>query len=225
MLTALLKSLAQLNDPAIRKVLGKTIALALVLFVVLFIAIGFLLGETQFFAIGWLETATQILGGLATLAISWLLFPSIAVLILGFYLEDVAVAVETRHYPGLGPPRVQPLREAMMIAIKFGLIAVGLNILILPLYLIPVVNVLAYYGLNGYLLGREYFELVALRRLEEKPANDLRRIFSGRVILSGIVIAFLSTLPIINLVAPVIGTLMMVHIVEGLRQKQAAAEK
>ena len=130
MLTALLKSLAQLNDPAIRKVLGKTIALALVLFVVLFIAIGFLLGETQFFAIGWLETTTQILGGLATLVISWLLFPAIAVLILGFYLEDVAVAVENRHYPDLGAPRVQPLREAMMIAVKFGLIAAALNILI-----------------------------------------------------------------------------------------------
>ncbi len=225
MLAALLKSLAQLNDPVIRKILGKTIALAVVLFVVLFIAIGFLLGETQFFAIGWLETATQILGGLATLAISWLLFPAIAVLILGFYLEDVAAAVEARHYPGLGPPRVQPLREAMIIAVKFGLIAVALNILILPLYLIPVVNVVAYYGLNGYLLGREYFELVALRRLEEKAAGDLRRIFSGRVVFSGAVIAFLSTLPVINLVAPVIGTLMMVHIVEGLRQKQALAGK
>ena len=113
----------------------------------------------------------------------------------------------------------------MMIAVKFGLIAAALNILILPLYLIPVVNVLAYYGLNGYLLGREYFELVALRRLEEKPANDLRRTFSGRVVLSGVVIAFLSTLPVINLVAPVIGTLMMVHIVEGLRQKLASAGK
>src|SRR3546814_14901069 len=75
-----------------------------------------------------------------------------------------------------------------------------LNLLVLPLYLvliwIPPLNLLLFYLLNGYLLGREYFEMVAVWRLDLAGAKRLRRDFRGRVVLGGAVIAFLLTIPL-----------------------------
>src|SRR3546814_18922147 len=77
---------------------------------------------------------------------------------------------------------------------------------------------LRFYLLNGYLLGREYFEMVAVRRLDLAGAKRLRRDFRGRVVLAGAVIAFLLTIPLVNLVTPMIATAFMLHVFEGLRR-------
>lgn len=225
MLAALSKTLGQITDPRIRSILWKTLLLALGLFILLFMGVGVMLSETQFFAMGWLESTMEWLGGIATLVLAWILFPSVVVLILSFFLEDVAQAVEDRHHPDLGPARVQPWREVVVIAMKFAFIAIVLNVLTLPLYILLYfvgIGIVLYYLLNGYLLGREYFELVALRRLTAADAATLRRAFSGRIVLCGALIAFLSSLPLINLLAPVMGTMLMVHVVADLRREHEA---
>ncbi|MDP6485649.1 MAG: EI24 domain-containing protein [Alphaproteobacteria bacterium] len=225
MLAALSKTLGQITDPRIRSILWKTLLLALSLFILLFMGVGVMLSETQFFAMGWLESTMEWLGGIATLVLAWILFPSVVVLILSFFLEDVAQAVEDRHHPDLGPARVQPWREVVVIAMKFAFIAIVLNVLTLPLYILLYfvgIGIVLYYLLNGYLLGREYFELVALRRLTAADAATLRRAFSGRIVLCGALIAFLSSLPLINLLAPVMGTMLMVHVVADLRREHEA---
>jgi|TARA_Y100000031_G_scaffold19342_2_gene19722 uncharacterized protein involved in cysteine biosynthesis len=224
-LAALSKTLGQITDPRIRSILWKTLLLALSLFILLFMGVGVMLSETQFFAMGWLESTMEWLGGIATLVLAWILFPSVVVLILSFFLEDVAQAVEDRHHPDLGPARVQPWREVVVIAMKFAFIAIVLNVLTLPLYILLYfvgIGIVLYYLLNGYLLGREYFELVALRRLTAADAATLRRAFSGRIVLCGALIAFLSSLPLINLLAPVMGTMLMVHVVADLRREHEA---
>ena len=225
MFHALTRTLGQITDPRIRSILWKTLLLALGLFILLFMGVGVVLSETQFFAMGWLESTMEWLGGIATLVLAWILFPSVVVLILSFFLEDVAQAVEDRHHPDLGPPRIQPWREVAMIAGKFALISIILNLLALPLYILLYlvgVGIILYYLLNGYLLGREYFELVAPRRLDATEAATLRRAFSGRISLCGALIAFLSSLPLINLLAPVMGTMIMVHVVADLQREQKA---
>ena len=225
MLHALTRTLGQITDPRIRSILWKTLLLALGLFILLFMGVGVVLSETQFFAMGWLESTMEWLGGIATLVLAWILFPSVVVLILSFFLEDVAQAVENRHHPDLGPARVQPWREVVVIAVKFAFIAIILNVLALPLYILLYfvgIGIVLYYLLNGYLLGREYFELVALRRLTAADAATLRRAFSGRIVLCGVFIAFLSSLPLINLLAPVMGTMLMVHVVADLRREHEA---
>jgi len=224
MFTALAKTLGQLTDPRIRSILWKTLLLSLGLFVLLFLGVGVVLAETQFFAMGWIESTVEWLGGIATLVLAWIMFPSVVVLILSFFLEDVAQAVEDRHHPDLGNPRVQPRREVALIAVKFALI---LNLLALPLYILLYfvgIGIILYYLLNGYLLGREYFELVALRRLDAADAATLRRAFSGRISLCGALIAFLSSLPLVNLLAPVMGTMIMVHVVADLQREQGARQ-
>jgi uncharacterized protein involved in cysteine biosynthesis len=107
-------------------------------------------------------------------------------------------------------------------ALRLLLLAVVVNILLLPVYLVPGINLFVYYGLNGYLVGREYFELVALRRVDGAMAQVMWRRHRGRLILVGVIIVFLLSLPLINLVAPVIGAAFMLHVFEELRRRAPA---
>jgi CysZ protein len=96
-----------------------------------------------------------------------------------------------------------------------------LNLLALPVYVLaPGINVFLFLGLNGYLFGREYFEVVALRRLDVMTVRAVRQRFGGRVFAGGVVIAGLFALPLVNLVAPVIATAFMVHIFQELRRRE-----
>ena len=99
--------------------------------------------------------------------------------------------------------------------------ALILNILVLPLYLIPGLNVFVFYGLNGYLLGREYFELVALRRIEPRAARRLRGRSRWRVLLGGILITILFSIPVINWLMPIIATAFMVHEFDAVERRSA----
>ena len=155
---------------------------------------------------------------------SFLLFPAVTAVIMSFLLDDIAEAVERRHYPGLPAAREPPLLESLMGALAFLGVTLLANLIFLPLYLIPGANLFVFYTLNGYLLGREYFELVAVRRLETKPSKQMRRRFRGRVFVAGIVIAFLLTIPLVNLITPIVATGFMVHIFESLRQRGQAME-
>ena len=80
-----------------------------------------------------------------------------------------------------------------------------------------------FYGLNGYLLGREFFELVAIRRLPQTEARALRKQKQTVVIGIGAVFAFLMTLPIINLLTPIIATATMLHLFEKWRSQVETA--
>ena len=140
-------------------------------------------------------------------------------------LDDIAQAVERRHYPERAAAREQPIGEAVMAALAFAAVMLLLNLLALPFYLlllfVPPLNLFVFYLLNGYLLGREYFELVAARRFDAAGVRRLRRKYRGRVMLAGVVIAFLLTVPIVNLVTPVVATGFMLHVFERLRRREA----
>ncbi|MGB8275268.1 MAG: EI24 domain-containing protein [Alphaproteobacteria bacterium] len=227
MLSALIKAFGQLSDRATRRLAWRSLVVTAALFAVLLVLVAWALSHSHFFALPALDWAVDVLGGFAALVVSLLLFPGVALLILSFFLEDVAGLVEARHYPDLPPPRRQPLAEVTWAAVKFAAVTVALNLLALPLYgilmFVPPFGAVLFYGLNGYLLGREYFELVALRRIDARQAAALRQAALGRLILAGAVIAFLSSLPFANLLTPVVATAFMVHIFEGLRGPIRAA--
>ena len=112
--------------------------------------------------------------------------------------------------------------EAIRVGVSFVVVSLFLNLLALPLYLIPGVNAFVFYLLNGYLLGREYFELVAQRRMEPAEMTALRRRGRLRWIMAGVVIAVLFTIPIVNLAVPILATAFMVHLFEGARRAKSA---
>jgi len=217
MFSAFGKALSQLDDPKIQRTLMLSIAIALGCFVALWLVIGFLLTETAFFAIGWLEGIIDVLGGLATAIITWLLFPAVVSGLIGVLLDRVADAVEARHYPELSEARGQTPTEAVIAALKFLGILVVLNLFMLPFLFFPPVFPFVFYAVNGYLLGREYFELVALRRIDQASARTLRKERQGALFVAGIGIAFLLTIPVVNLLAPILATATMVHLFQTWR--------
>lgn len=222
MFAALARSFGQLSDPAIVRIVWKSTVFALLLLIALVIAIWVLLGWLRFFEWAWLDSTIDVLGGLSTLFIAWLLFPVAATAIVGFYLEDVADAVDRRHYPQLPDARRQTVAEAIRATSAFALVALGLNLLLLPFYLLllffPPAYFLLFYSVNGYLIGREYFEVVAFRRMDTAHAKALRRLNLGRVFFAGVLIAFLLTIPLVNLVVPVVATMFMVHLFNSIPQ-------
>ncbi len=219
MIFAFVKGVDQLSDVATRRYVWMSLGLAATVFVVLWSGVGFLLGQTAFFEAGWQETVADLLGGLLVGALTWVLFPAVISAFVGLFLDGVADAVEARHYPGIEPASGQSIGKAAVTAVKFLAVMAVFNLLMLPFLIVPPLFPFVFYTVNGYLLGREYFELVAHRRLDGEQVRALRRARSGRVFGAGVIIAFLLTVPLINLLAPVVGTAAMVHLVEAWRSR------
>lgn len=217
------KTLGQLDDPRFIRVLLKGVVITLAFFVVLWLVVWLALGSFEVFESRWLERVIDVLGGLVVMIVTIVIFPGAVSLVLGFFLEDVARAVEDRHYPGRAAPREQSVAEAVGTGLRLGVVFVLLNLALLPVYValifLPPLNIVLFYAVNGYLLGREYFEVVAFRRVPPKSARELRRRRRGQVWLAGVAIAFVFTVPLVNLAAPVAATALMVHRFERLRQR------
>ncbi len=217
MVTALSRAFGQLGDPAIQRVLWIAVAAALALIVGLTAGVTWALTNIEIAGFSWITDVLQWLGGFAALVVSIFLFPGVVGLVSSLFLDSVAEAVEGRHYPALGTARRQGVGESIGTALKFLLVLILFNLLALIVSLIvPPLSLFIFYAVNGYLMGREYFELVALRRMEPAAAAALRRRFRWRVVMAGVVIAILVSIPLVNLLAPVLGTAFMVHVFQAL---------
>jgi uncharacterized protein involved in cysteine biosynthesis len=163
-------------------------------------------------AVVWMaELVVELLGVFIFFVVLWLLFAAIVQLIAGFYLERVIAAVEARHFPDL-PPATPPTLQATLGAILRLFASMLLfNLVALPFYLIPTVGLVLFYLLNGYLLGREYFEMVAIRRCDAASMRAIRRAHSGPLMGAGLITTLLLSLPLVNLIAPIITAAAMVH--------------
>ena len=200
-----------------RRIVALSLGLAALTFAVLWLAVAGVLYNTAFFTWRPLNWLVDLMGGLAVLGLTWLLFPAVATLIMSFFFERIAAAVEALDYPGRGPPRRQPIGATIVAALRLMMLTILLNLLALPVYLlVPGINLFLFLALNGYLLGREYFEVVALRRLSAAATRAMRTRFGLRVFLGGVVIAGLFAVPLVNLAAPAIATAFMLHLFEAL---------
>lgn len=238
MLSHLAKAVAQLDDSRLRHVLWLSVGLSVFLFVALWVGLWFAVGAIPAEAVpgvAWLQerlgTAYDWFAGFAfaagMLLLTLMLFPAVVTLVVGFFLESVAEAVEKRHYPSLPAARDQSLSETVFAAARFALVVLVVNLLALPFYallfFVPPLNLVLFYLINGYLVSREYFELVALRRVDPPEAALMRRAYRGRLQLGGMLLVLLMTVPLVNLLTPVIATAFMVHVFENLPHRRDAA--
>jgi CysZ protein len=216
------RALADVFRPEQRRAILLSLGLALVVLALLWFGVVAGLDEIGVTGIGWLDAAIATLGGAAALVLCWILYPAMTMLVLGFFLDGVVAACERRHYRDLAPARGVGIGTALASALRLLLLAIVLNLAALPFYLIPAINLFVYYLLNGYLVVREYFELVALRRLDGAATRAVWRWHRGQLVLAGVVIVFLLSLPLVNLVAPVVAVAFMLHVFEGLRRAGTA---
>jgi CysZ protein len=222
MLAAAGQAFQELFTLPFRAVLIKCVAFTIGLMALLIAVIVW--GFGYFVALpGWIETTIQWLGGLALVVGSIFLIPPVTSLIAGLYLDDIAAVVEKEHFPSDPPGRELPTVQAIALALKFFVVVLLVNILALFLLLVPGVNLVAFYIGNGYLLGREYFELAAMRHLAPAEARRLRKANRLTVFLCGLVIAGLASVPILNLVTPLFATGFMVRVYKGLARRAGLA--
>ena len=224
MFAALSKTLAQFPDPAFRKVVVVSLLASVGAYVVLLIALWLGLKYTSFLDAmpGW-ETLIDVLGGGVAFLLSLIFFPAVVATVSSLFVDRIAQAVEDKHYPDLGPARQQPLAEIVWQSVKFLLVLIGLNLLALPVYVLLSVffglGIVVYYALNGYLLAREYHEMVAARRLDPAGVEAAFKANRTSLWLTGAATTFLLTIPIVNMFGPIIATAVMVHQFHALRRR------
>lgn len=191
------------------------VALALVAW--LFVAgLGWLVPETV--SLPWIGPVGFVddlafwaaVGGVLVLS-AFLMVP-VAAAVVGFFLEGVAEAVETRHYPALPPARAIPLATQVGDALRFFVLVVAANLLALAIYLaVAPLAPFIFWIVNGFLLGREYFQLVASRRLGRQEAVALRKRHAATIWLTGTAMAVPLSVPVLNLFVPIVGVAVFTH--------------
>lgn len=223
MIGSLARAASQLAEPPLRRLLLASLALAACCFAALLAflwhALPWIGGMLPQAAPHWMRGALELLAGAGAVLLSIVLFPGVVTAIQsGLMTDRICDAVEARHYPGLPAARSQPLGESLAMALRFLGATVVLNLLALPLYFVPVVNIVAFAALNGYLVARESFEAVAPRRLDADAMARLWRARRGRFWIAGAALAIVMAIPLLNLAGALLAAAAMVHLVEDARR-------
>uniref|UniRef100_UPI0035B398DC EI24 domain-containing protein n=1 Tax=Paenirhodobacter enshiensis TaxID=1105367 RepID=UPI0035B398DC len=157
--------------------------------------------------------------GLVVFASVFLMVP-VASIFTGFFLEDVAELVEGAHYPTLPKVAPQPLLDSLVKTLKFFGVVIAANLLALLIYpfVIPFAPLL-FLALNGYLLGREYFQMAAERRMPEAQARALYLRNRPAIWTMGVLMALPLSVPLVNLVVPVVGAAAFTHLFHRLARR------
>ena len=234
-LQAFFLAIAQIGDRPFRKVLMLGVLLTFALLVAATVGLLWLvqtyfgdgitlpwIGEVQ-----WVDSLFSATSILVMLFLSIFLMVPVASAITSFFLDEIAQAVEDRHYPQLPEARNVPFAEALSDSVAFLGVLIVANLLGLIVYLIFLVTaVLApfapfvFYALNGYLLGREYFTLVAIRRIGRKEATRMRKKYGSTVFLAGVLMMVPLTVPVVNLLVPVLGAATFTHLFHMLNKER-----
>jgi CysZ protein len=188
---------------------------------------GFVIFTSGFFI--WLGNSLQgssmapllpWLGSIGSVILAWLLFPGIMPIIASFFDDRIARTIEQHEYTAQTAREPAFLPE-LLHDIRFALTAIFLNIVVLPLYLLPVINLILFYLLNGYLLGREFFVMSAKRHMAIAEAEMMRKRHGRVVMASGMALTLMATIPLLNLLAPFWGIALMVHLYHQLAKTPA----
>lgn len=223
--SAFFKALGQIGDRRFRRVLMLGIVLTLALLVGVFAAflwfLQVMVGDEAIIPfvgqVTWLDDLLSWSSFFVMILLSVFLMVPVASAITSMFLDEVAQAVEDRHYPQLPAATKVPFWEAVKDTVNFLGILIAANLLALILYaMFSPIALFIFWGLNGFLLGMEYFTLVAIRRVGRQGAKDLRKQHRGKIWLAGSLMAVPLSMPLINLLIPILGAATFTHIYHGV---------
>lgn len=219
---SLFAAFRQLTDPAITRLLAKTVAIT----VVLFVLVGGVLGYGVYrVLIAWdVWGGGAGLAGLIAFLLTaigiWLWLRVVAVAVLQFFADDVVAAVEARHYPDAARSAIKlPLKQEVTLALRGMGRTIGVNLLALPFVAVLIVTgigpAVLLIVVNGWLLGRELTDMAWLRHCGDAPqSNPVSR---GHRFALGTCIAALMVVPFAGLIAPIIGAAAGTHLMQAAR--------
>jgi uncharacterized protein involved in cysteine biosynthesis len=231
MLNAAAKALAQMFTPPFRAVLLKSIGLAILVLIIFGIGLHRLLGWLAGIGESYLEGVAgqgmatplhallwvlAILAGFGLVAGAVFLMPAVTSFVASFFSDEIAAEVEHMHYPADPPGVPIALTRATIEGVKTGLLALLVYLIAMPFVLFAGLGFLIFFVATAYLLGREYFLLVAMRFHSVEEAKSFRKLHHATIFTAGLFIAAFVSIPILNLATPLFGTAFMVHMYKRL---------
>jgi uncharacterized protein involved in cysteine biosynthesis len=227
MIDAAVKALVQMFAPPFRGVLLKSAGLALALIVLIAIVLHRLLVWLATSGANWAESVFgvsapaplsiliwifSVAAGLGIVVGSVFLMPAVTALVGSFFVDDIALEVVRTHYPAQSAGRPLPLLRALVEGVKTALLALLVYLIAVPFLLFAGFGAVIFFLASAYLLGREYFELAAMRHQPVAEAKRLRKAHRNMVFIAGMFIAAFVSIPIVNLATPLFGMAFMVHV-------------
>ena len=218
-------ALRQTLSPALRGILWKSLGLTLAILALLWLGLTRLIQAFQ--ASHHISSQYPILDSLAYYLAGFGLFvalaylmPAVSIIVAGFFLDDAAEIVERTDFPGEPPGQAMPFGISMLYALRFAGLTLLVNMAALVIFFVPVIGVAAFFAANAYLLSREYFEMAAARFRQIDGAAQMRRDHALRTLLAGCLLAGMMIVPVVNLVTPLFGIALMVHLHKRISASQ-----
>jgi CysZ protein len=226
MIDAAVKALSQILSPPMRSILWRSIGLALVLIAVLAIGLQRLLSGFATYGEGWAEAMlgpgshtplnvlswiVSIAAGLGVVLGAIFLMPAITSFVASFFVDDVADLVEREHYPSERPGAALPIGLATSEGVRTALLTMLVYLIALPFVIAAGAGFIIFFVATAWLLGKQYFELAAMRFRPPPEARLMRKDNAVTIFTAGLIIAAFVSIPIINLATPLFGMAFMVH--------------
>ncbi|MDB5510667.1 MAG: hypothetical protein JWR08_150 [Enterovirga sp.] len=210
-------ALRQLLSPALRRVLWRSLGMTLLLLALVWYGLvhglgAYLSAHPLASSYPVLDSALVFIAGAGLFVGFAYVLPAVSALVAGLFFDEAALAVETSDFPTQPPGRPLTLGTSIGYGLRFAGLTLVVNLVALLLIFVPVVNIVAFFGANAYLLGREYFEMAAVRFRPVPDAGRLRREHRATVLGAGTIMAAMMLVPILNLLTPVFGIALMVHL-------------
>src|SRR5436190_2048081 len=235
MIDAAVKALVQMFSPPFRWVLLKSAGLALGLIVLFAIALDWLLVWLATAGANWAQSMfgvsapapisifiwiLSVAAGIGIIVGSVFLMPAVTALVGSFFVDEIALEVERTYYPTQPVGTPLPLPRALLEGAKTALLTVLVYLIAVPFLLLAGAGAVIFFLASAYLLGREYFELAAMRHAPVAQAKRLRQTHQSTVFLAGLLIAVFVSIPIVNLATPLFAMALMVHVHQRIRTKE-----
>ncbi|WP_230531765.1 sulfate transporter family protein [Microvirga roseola] len=227
LIQAVFAAAREVFSPALRPILWKSLGLTAALLVLVWLGLTRLLdylltGHDLVAAYPVVDSFAYFLAGAGLIVALIYLLPAVSAIVAGYFLDDVAEVVERKDYPADPPGQALPLGKSILYGLRFAGLSLLVNLVALLLFFIPGVNIVAFFAANAYLLGREYFELAAGRFWPAQDVSRMRVENRGTVLAAGAVLAGLVLIPVLNLVTPIFGAALMVHLHKRLAARRLA---
>ncbi len=214
---------AETFSPPFRRVMWKSLGLTAAVLVLAGLGLDRLALSLVHVGPAWLSAILSVIVGLGLVVGMIFLAPPTASLVASFFLDDIAAMVERTIDPYAPPGRPIPLAPSVAMGIRFAIVSVFVNAVVLALAIFTGVGLVAFFILNGYLLGREYFELAAMRHVSAAEARfhfqrNLPMVFFAGVVVSGFV-----AVPVLNLLTPLFATSLLIRVFRRIRSIESRA--
>jgi len=217
----------QVLSPGFRRILwwsiGLTIALLALVWVVLTRLFGYFISNHSLSAqYPVIDGYVVLLSGIGLLFLLIYLLPAISAIFAGYFVDDAAMIVEKTDFPSDPVGQAAPFGRSLLYGLRFAGLSLLVNLVALALFFLPGINIFVFFVANAYLLGREYFELAAGRFLSPREAASMRTENRLTVFIAGMLLALVVLIPVVNLLTPLFGIALMVHLHKRLAKRKTA---